>query len=149
NHHAIFIVNDHVDLAKEINAAGIHLGLEDTPIETARTLLGKCKIIGGTANTLDDVLKRVKDGCDYIGLGPYRMTKTKEKLSPVLGIEGYIKIMDELKKRGINIPVYAVGGIELEDIEKILKTGIEGIAVSGLITRHSNKKELVAQINEK
>jgi len=149
NYKAVFIVNDHVELAKEIDSDGVHLGLEDASIETARRILGNNKIIGGTANTLNDVLKRVAERCDYIGLGPYRMTATKEKLSPVLDIDGYEKIMNELKKRGIDILVYAIGGIELEDVEKLMNTGVDGIAISGMITRHSNKKELVAQLKEK
>ncbi|HVA99299.1 MAG TPA: thiamine phosphate synthase [Bacteroidia bacterium] len=145
---ATFIVNDHVELAKKINADGVHLGLQDTSIKNARAILGSKKIIGGTANTLNDVLKRVEEKCDYIGLGPFAFTITKEKLSPVLGIEGYQKIMNELQKINISIPIYAIGGIELEDVESIVNTGVYGIAVSGLITHHNNKRILFEQLNQ-
>ncbi|WP_228453268.1 thiamine phosphate synthase, partial [Chryseobacterium sp. CH1] len=84
---AVCIINDHVQIAKEIDADGVHLGLNDSAIEEARLILGKNKIIGGTANTLSDVLLRIKESCDYIGLGPLRFTTTKEKLSPVLGLK--------------------------------------------------------------
>jgi thiamine-phosphate pyrophosphorylase len=143
---ATFIINDHPHIAKEINADGVHLGLQDMPVAEAKKIIGD-KIIGGTANTLSDVLKRVDEGCSYIGLGPFRFTTTKEKLSPVLGLEGYKKIMDELEQRQIKMPVYAIGGIVLEDIQAIMQTGMYGIAVSGNITNHPDKRFLVQQLN--
>lgn len=144
---ATFIINDHPQIAKDIDADGVHLGLQDMPVTEARKIVGD-KIIGGTANTLDDILKRVDEGCNYIGLGPLRFTTTKEKLSPILGLEGYKKIMDELEQRKIEIPVYAIGGIVLEDIEAIMQTGVYGVAVSGIITHHTDKKLLLQQLNE-
>jgi thiamine-phosphate pyrophosphorylase len=144
---ATFIINDHPLIAKEVDADGVHLGLTDMPIKEAFEILSDKKIIGGTANTLQDVLQRVEEGCSYIGLGPFRFTTTKEKLSPILGLEGYKKIMDELKQRNIQVPVYAIGGIVAEDILSILNTGVYGVAVSGIITHHPNKKELVKEIN--
>lgn len=146
-YNAIFIVNDNVDIAKNVNADGVHLGLQDTSVTVARTILGQKKIIGGTANTLTNILSRVEEKCNYIGLGPYKFTTTKKKLNPILCIEGYKKIMSELKNKNILIPIYAVGGIVLKDVEQIMKTGIYGIAVSGIITNYVNKKKLVKQLN--
>lgn len=139
---AKLIINDHVQVAWQIDADGVHLGLDDISVKEARTLLKENKIIGGTANTLEDVLQRVNENCDYIGLGPYQFTSTKEKLSPILGIEGYKEILTELKNRNIDIPIYAIGGIEENDIEKIENIGVYGIAVSGLITNHENPEVL-------
>ena len=144
---AKFIINDHPYIAKAVDADGVHLGLDDLSISEARKIVGTDKIIGGTANTLDHVLQRVEDGCSYIGLGPLRFTITKEKLSPVLGLQGYKKIMDELAARQIQIPVYAIGGIVLEDIEALMQTGVYGVAVSGIITHHPDKKLLMQQFN--
>jgi thiamine-phosphate pyrophosphorylase len=144
---ARFIINDHVALTKLIDADGVHLGLNDMPVTEARIILGDTKIIGGTANTLEDVMQRVKEKCDYIGLGPFRFTSTKEKLSPVLGIEGYKKIMTFLVSQNISIPVFAIGGIEALDIQSIINTGVHGIAVSAVITNHPDKKELIEQLN--
>ena len=146
-HNATFILNDNVEIAKEINADGVHLGLTDMQISDARKILGN-KIIGGTANTIEDVLTRIEEKCDYIGLGPFRFTTTKEKLSPVLGIEGYKKIMRKLYEKEISLPVFAIGGIVPENVPAILETGIYGIAVSGVITNHENKKELISQLNK-
>ena len=139
---AKLIINDHVQVAWQIDADGVHLGLDDISVKEARTLLKENKIIGGTANTLEDVLQRVNEKCDYIGLGPFRFTTTKVKLSPILGIEGYQTILKELKNRNIEIPIYAIGGIEEEDFETIENIGVHGVAVSGLITRHENPEIL-------
>ncbi|MGZ3930646.1 MAG: thiamine phosphate synthase [Bacteroidia bacterium] len=146
-HKATFIINDHVMLAKALDADGVHLGLDDMPVSDARAVLGDKKIIGGTANTIGHVLQRVKEKCDYIGLGPFRFTTTKEKLSPVLGPEGYTAIMQELVKKKISVPVYAIGGILAEDIQPLMQTGVHGIAVSGVITTAANKQQTVEQLN--
>ena len=146
---ATFIMNDNVVLAKEIDADGVHLGLNDMEISKAREVLGNTKIIGGTANTFENIQNHVQNGCDYIGLGPFRFTKTKEKLSPILGLEGYQNILVQLEKQQIKIPIYAIGGIQLEDVESIIKTGIYGIAVSGLITESDQKTKLITALNEK
>ncbi|MCT2564434.1 thiamine phosphate synthase [Chryseobacterium herbae] len=131
----VCIINDHVQIAKEIDADGVHLGLNDLSIEEARTVLGDRKIIGGTANTVSDVIQRIEEQCDYIGLGPLRFTSTKEKLSPVLGFEGYQHMINSLKEKSITIPkIFAIGGVVLEDIQQLQQIGIYGVAVSGQIT---------------
>ncbi|WP_428230175.1 thiamine phosphate synthase [Flavobacterium sp.] len=146
---ANFIVNDNLYLAQQVAADGVHLGLSDMKIDEARTILGPAKIIGGTANTYEDIGDHVKNGCDYIGLGPFRFTDTKEKLSPILGLSGYYEILQKLKSNKIEIPVYAIGGITLKDINPLMETGIHGIAVSGIITNSDQKKKLIQQLNEK
>ncbi|MFV0522604.1 MAG: thiamine phosphate synthase [Mangrovibacterium sp.] len=129
------IVNDYIDIVREIDAHGIHLGLNDTPIDKAREILGNDVIIGGTANTIDDIKLQATKGADYIGLGPFRFTTTKEKLSPMLGLEGYQKLMYQAQKQNLSVPFIAVGGITDTDIEDIIKTGMHGIAVSGALFR--------------
>ena len=146
---ANFIVNDNLYLAQQIAADGVHLGLSDMKIDEARAILGSTKIIGGTANTFEDIVNHTKNGCDYIGLGPFRFTNTKEKLSPILGLSGYFEILEKLKKNKIEIPVYAIGGITLKDLNPLIETGIHGIAVSGIITKSDEKELLIQQLNEK
>ncbi|KGO80260.1 thiamine-phosphate synthase [Flavobacterium beibuense F44-8] len=146
NYNCTFIINDYPELVEATGADGVHLGLTDTPIEQARKIVGRDKIIGGTANTLEDVLQRHREQCNYVGLGPFRFTQTKEKLSPVLGLSGYSTIMTQLQEMEINIPVFAIGGIQQEDIQPILNTGIYGVALSGYITQHENKKQLLNQL---
>ncbi|MGN7866504.1 thiamine phosphate synthase [Chryseobacterium sp. 22458] len=136
---SVCIINDHVELAKNIDADGVHLGLDDGSPEAARSILGDHKIIGGTANTLSDVLQRMNEPCDYIGLGPLRFTATKEKLSPVLGFEGYRQIVEILKEKSLSVPkIFAIGSITLEDIVPLQQIGIYGVAVSGEITRQAS-----------
>lgn len=138
---ATFIIDDHVDLVKEIHADGVHLGKNDMPIDEARAILGDEFIIGGTANTFEDVLMHYKNGANYIGCGPFRFTTTKEKLSPVLGLEGYTHIVKQMKEQGINLPIVAIGGINAEDIPALMQTGITGIALSGTVLRADNPVE--------
>src|SRR6187402_2436619 len=145
---ANFIINDNVHLAKQINADGVHLGLSDMGVPEARAILGKTKIIGATANTFEDIVRQVNNGCDYIGLGPFQHTKTKTKLSPLLGLDGYRSIITKMEESQIEIPVYAIGGIILGDVNPLMKTGIHGIAVSGIITKSDDKQELITQLNE-
>lgn len=145
---AKLIINDHPFVAKEIGAYGLHLGKEDLPLNQARAIVGREMLIGGTANTLEDIISHAKNGADYIGCGPFRFTRTKAKLSPLLGEEGYRNIMFEVKKLSINIPIIAIGGIETEDIPAILETGIYGIAVSSLIVFAENPDQVVNKIKE-
>ena len=144
---ATFIINDKIDITKEVDADGVHLGLEDTPVDEARRLLGSNKIIGGTANTIEQAQMHKDASADYVGMGPYRFTKTKKKLSPILGIEGYATPV--ASKFLANFPVVAIGGILTEDI-RILKdkTSVHGVALSGLIKNSENQKELVQEIKE-
>lgn len=135
DYQAVCIINDHVRIAKDVDAEGVHLGLNDMSVEKARHILGENKIIGGTANTFTDVLQRMVERCDYIGLGPLRFTSTKEQLSPILGFEGYGEIINSLKEKSIEIPkIFAIGGVVLEDIRQLQEIGIYGVAVSGQIT---------------
>lgn len=135
---ATFIIDDHVELAMRLHADGVHLGRNDMPIAKARMLMGKSFIIGGTANTIDDVERIARDGADYIGCGPFRFTTTKKNLSPILGIDGYLNIVSEMRKRSIHLPIVAIGGIEHDDIDSIMATGVDGIALSGSILRAGN-----------
>lgn len=137
-YNAKLIVNDSVKLAKMINADGVHLGKEDMPPDEARELLGPDFIIGGTANTFEDIQRLALLKVDYIGLGPFRFTKTKTNLSPLLGLQGYLDIMKECIVENIQVPVIAIGGIKNEDVKDLLATGVYGIAVSSAISESGN-----------
>jgi len=145
-YNATLIINDHPHIAKAVGAHGVHVGKQDMTVAEARAITGEAFIIGGTANVLEDILMHVKDGADYVGLGPYRFTKTKEKLSPILGLEGIAAIMQSLRNMGIHIPMIAIGGILAEDVPALMETGIHGIAVSGLITHAENKLQTVSSL---
>ena len=140
-HGATFVLDDHVEWVEKTGADGVHLGKNDMPIDEARKILGSDKIIGGTANTFEDVERLYRQGADYIGCGPFRFTTTKKNLSPVLGLEGYQHIVDQMKSHGIDLPIVAIGGILESDIKSILATGVSGIAVSGGILNAENPAE--------
>lgn len=143
---ATFIIDDHVNLAKEVGADGVHLGRNDMPVDQARAILGPDFIIGGTANTVDDIIMHWNRGADYIGCGPFRFTTTKEKLSPVLGLDGYRNIIAGMRQHGIDLPIVAIGGITAEDIPAILSTGVTGIALSGSVLRASDPAAEMSRI---
>lgn len=132
---ATFIIDDHVELVRRIKADGVHLGKKDMPISEARRMLGDNYIIGGTANTFEDVKAHYTAGADYIGCGPFRFTTTKQGLSPILGLNGYSSIVRKMKEEGINLPIVAIGGITADDIPDIMETGVTGIALSGTVLR--------------
>lgn len=137
-HGATLIINDNPALVQEIGAEGVHLGQQDLPPDEARQMLGDHFIIGGTANTFADVQRLAAAGVDYVGLGPFRFTTTKEKLSPILGLAGYTGIMQQCRAAGITVPVIGIGGVRLEDVAALLETGLHGVAVSGAIGAAEN-----------
>ena len=145
-YNATFIIDDHVELAKQIKADGVHLGKLDMPIAETRKILGKDFIIGGTANTFEDARMHYEAGANYIGCGPFRFTTTKKNLSPILGLEGYHRIISQMKEADISLPIVAIGGITKEDIPSLMGTGITGIALSGSILRAENPIEEMKEI---
>jgi thiamine-phosphate pyrophosphorylase len=146
---ALVIINDDVELAQKIGADGVHLGLDDEDPTIARKILGDKAIIGGTCNTIADIQKRNRQGVDYIGLGPFRFTQTKKKLSTILGLQGIDQIMEQCREEKLHIPIVAIGGVRLKDIEPIIKTGAYGIALSSLIIDADNMKKRIREIQEK
>ena len=143
---ATLILDDQVQLVERIGADGVHLGKNDMPVASAREILGENKIIGGTANSFEDIEAHWKAGADYIGCGPFRFTTTKAKLAPILGLEGYRNIIHKMREAGIQLPIVAIGGITAEDIPAILETGVNGIAVSGTILRAADPKAEMAKL---
>ncbi|SEW13613.1 thiamine phosphate synthase [Chitinophaga arvensicola] len=149
---ASLIINDYPQVAVAVEATGVHVGKLDMTVAAARAITGPDLIVGGTANTLEDILQHVQDGASYVGVGPFRFTTTKQNLSPILGLAGYQSILQALKEKGITIPLIAIGGILLEDIPALMEAGVHGIAASGLITQAADKpavvREIYHQLNE-
>lgn len=126
-------IDDYVDVAIQVSAKGVHLGKNDMAPDEARRVMGWGQIIGGTANTFEDIMRLGSQGVDYIGLGPFRFTETKKNLSPILGLAGYARIIEQSMDAGIYLPAVAIGGITAEDIPSIMRTGVSGIALSSAI----------------
>jgi thiamine-phosphate pyrophosphorylase len=118
------LINDRIDIALAIEAEGVHLGQSDMPIGLARKILGEDKIIGISANSLDEALEAQKDGADYLGLGPVFYTGTKKDIDEPIGIHGLKEIT-----QSIRIPSVAIGGINKENAKSVLETGVNGISL--------------------
>lgn len=146
---AILVIDDRVEVVKELDVLGVHLGKKDMPIDEARNLLEGGPIIGATANTADDILALKGVDVDYVGLGPFRQTTTKENLSPILGLDGFHKIVKEVHEAGVDLPIVAIGGITIEDIDEIMATGVNGIAISGAIINSENPIEYTKAVLNK
>ncbi len=129
---AVLILDDHVNLCKQLNVHGVHIGKKDMPPAEAREILGDKFIIGGTCNTFEDI-QEIHTYVDYIGCGPFRYTTTKKNLAPVLGLDGYQDIIWNCRSNGINTPIVAIGGITESDITDVMNAGPNGIALSGEI----------------
>lgn len=135
---AFLIINDRVDLCKELGLGGVHLGKMDMLPSKARMELGAGPIIGVTANTIEDVIAVRSLDIDYIGIGPFRYTTTKKNLAPVLGVDGIKSIVDKMQEMEIELPTVAVGGIKADDVDALMETGVRGLAVSGAISNADN-----------
>lgn len=146
HYNGTLIINDDPYLAQKINADGVHLGKTDMSLNEARHIVGPDKIIGATCNTIDDIQHLRLQPVDYIGLGPFRYTKTKKVLSSVLGLEGYKQIFNKLEKDGIFVPIVAIGGIEEEDFNELFTTEIHGFALSGAIAKGDDIEEAAKRI---
>jgi len=131
----LFIVNDRPDLVKACDADGVHLGREDLPIKLARRILGKNSIIGLTCRNLKDVLIAKRSNVDYISIGPVFKTPLKPELKPL-----DLYSFKDLEEK-ISIPVFAIGGINYKNLKKILKTGINRIAICRGILLSKNISE--------
>jgi thiamine-phosphate pyrophosphorylase len=139
------LLDDRVELAKALQVDGVHLGkLDMSPLE-ARRILGEKALIGGTANTLDDVVRLSALPVNYLGIGPFRFTSTKKRLAPTLGLAGYQSILEGMSAKGIALPVVAIGGITLADVPDILATGVNGVAISGAIVHSASPERATRQ----
>jgi thiamine-phosphate pyrophosphorylase len=147
-YHAKLVVNDYPHVAKSVGAWGIHVGLQDMSPGEVRAIVGREMIVGGTANTFDHIQQRVQEGVDYVGLGPFRFTSTKEKLSPILGLEGYQRIMDQVRAANIQLPIVAIGGIMSSDVPGLRNAGLSSVAVSGAIMTALDQQAEVERINK-
>lgn len=145
---ARLIINDFPLVAQAVGSYGLHLGLTDIPVPEARALVGGKMIIGGTANTWEDIVRRVDEGADYVGLGPFRFTNTKQNLSPILGLEGYAPFIERMREAGHSTPIIAIGGITPDDIGKLRAAGVHGVAMSAALVGAADPPKTHDQIQQ-
>ena len=141
---ALFIVNNRLDIALLSGADGIHLGQEDLPVSAARQLLGPDKLIGVSTHGMDQAKRAAMDGADYIGVGPVFPTQTKKNAVPPVTL-GYVR---QIATSGIPLPAFAIGGIKLHNVEKVLGAGARRIAVVTGIVGAINVVKVASEFKE-
>ncbi len=131
---ATLILTDHYHLLDKVDAQGVHLENMQADFNTIRDIISDEKTLGASANSIADIQRIADSGTvDYIGCGPFGLTHTKPNDYPVLGFAGYEAIVEEMSKREIDIPVLAVGGVQINDVDGLMNTGVFGIAVSAAV----------------
>ncbi|MFC3561096.1 thiamine phosphate synthase [Pedobacter jamesrossensis] len=127
------IVTNHIHLNGKADIQGFHIEDMTADFIALRKQVGEDITLGGSANTVENLIRLANEGVDYAGLGPFSTTETKPNDFPLLGIDGYTTAVIKLKELNITLPILAVGGIKIYDVEALMQTGIYGIAVSGSI----------------
>lgn len=140
---ATFIVNDRIDIAAILDADGVHLGQDDLDVKSAREILGDKCIVGVSTHAPEQALKAVEDGADYIGVGPVFATPTKEGRIPV-GLD-YVKWVSE----NIDLPAFAIGGIDEENIDEVINAGAKRVAVVRAIINAKSPQDVAEKFVEK
>jgi len=142
-HGAMFIVNDRLDIALATGADGVHLGTKDLPISIARKIAGKNFIIGASVSSIDEAIKAEEDGADYLSVQSIFPTTSKEDVKTV-GLELLKKIIDST-----SLPVIAIGGINTDNICKVIKKGAKGVAVISAIVSKPDVKKATEELKRK
>ncbi len=142
NYHVPFIVDDNLDIALACDADGLHIGQNDMPAAKARELLGPDKILGVSAQTIEQAVAACQDGADYLGVGAVFPTGTKTDAVEVP--------LDTLKAitTAVDIPVVAIGGIGADNIAQLSSTGIAGAAVVSAIFAQEDIKKAAANLRQ-
>jgi len=140
------IITNHYHLLNEVDAQGVHIEDFDADFAAIRKHIGEDKTLGGSATNIEALLKVQATGAvDYCGYGPFAHTDTKPNNKPLLGFEGY----RELQKYQVEIPTIAVGGIQIDDVDRLLETRVYGVAVSAAINKAIDPGRVIKEIYRK
>ncbi|MBP7069070.1 MULTISPECIES: thiamine phosphate synthase [unclassified Methanothrix] len=134
-----FLINDRIDIALAVGADGVHLGQTDMPCKTAREMLGEEKIIGVTVHNLFEALVAKRDGADYLGVSPIFQTATKSDAGKPAGIA----LIEEIRRK-VDIPLIAIGGINLSNAPEVIGAGADGLCAISCVVESD---DVSAQIN--
>ncbi len=147
---ATLIVTDHVHLLDKADIQGVHIEDMEADFEAIRKQIGADKTLGASAHTFENIQRIVESGVvDYAGCGPFSLTDTKPNEHTLLGVDGYQAIIDNMKKSAIEFPILAVGGVTVYDIEKLIQTGVFGIALSAAVNKADNPGKAFKDIYNK
>lgn len=140
---AAFLINDRIDIAVAVDADGVHLGQSDMPYRAARKMLGPDKIIGITVHNLSEALEAQVLGADYLGVSPIFSTKTKADAGKASGIV----LIEEIRER-VDIPLIAIGGINLANAPEVVKAGADGVCAISAVVAKENVGEEIRKFQE-
>jgi len=146
---ATLIVTDHIHLNGKADIQGFHIEDMDADFRQLREELGEAITIGGSSNTVEGLLRIAEEGADYAGFGPFKVTTTKPNNAPLLRLEGYKNAITILEQQQIELPVLAVGGVTLNDIDDLLKAGVFGIAASSAINQAEDMRSAYLDFYDK
>ena len=138
------IINDRIDIAQAVDAAGVHLGQDDMSLRLARKILGKDKIIGISVGNIDEAKEAESDGADYVGIGAIFFTGSKKDIDTPIGISGLKEIV-----KSINIPSVAIGGVNKDNLSEVVSTGTNGAAVISAILGNDNIRQAAKELKVK
>lgn len=138
---ATLIVTDHIHLKGKADIQGFHIEDMDADFIDLRKQVGEEYTLGGSANTIENLIRLAREGADYAGFGPFSTTNTKPNNAPMLGYKGYAYAAEQLQLKNIDFPFLAVGGVALIDIPSLMETGVYGIAASAAINQAENMYE--------
>jgi len=136
-----FIVNDDVQLALDLDADGVHVGQEDTNAKDVRERIGN-KILGVSTHNLDEVKQAMKDGADYVGMGPVYPTETKKDTRSVQGVS----LIKEVRRHGLQIPIVGIGGITYDNAASVIQAGADGVSIISAISQNTAPKKAAAEL---
>lgn len=147
---ATLIVTDHTHVLSMVDVQGVHIEDMNADFVAIRNMIGEDKTLGASANTIYDIRRIITSGAvDYVGCGPLRITHTKPNNYPLLGIPGYKNIIQYMKDEGVDIPLLAVGGVTVEDIDELLDAGVYGVAVSAAVNLNEDPGKALKDIYRK
>ncbi|WP_163114688.1 thiamine phosphate synthase [Bacillus safensis] len=136
-----FIVNDDVQLAIDLDADGVHVGQEDTNAKDVRERIGN-KILGVSTHNLDEVKQAMKDGADYVGMGPVYPTETKKDTRSVQGVS----LITEVRRHSLQIPIVGIGGITYDNAAPVIQAGADGISIISAISQSADPKKAAEEL---
>lgn len=136
-----FIVNDDVQLAIDLDADGVHVGQEDANAQEVRQRIGN-KILGVSTHNLDEVKQAMKDGADYVGMGPVYPTETKKDTRSVQGVS----LITEVRRHGPQIPIVGIGGITYDNAAPVIQAGADGVSIISAISQSADPKKAAEKL---
>ena len=140
-YHALLLINDRIDIALAVDADGVHLSTASIPIESARALLGRQQLLGASTHSLEEAQEAERNGADFVMFGPVYFTPSKASYGSPQGLAALKKVVEKL-----SLPIYAIGGIKLENIADTRRTGVRGVALISAVMSAADPENATKEI---